>query len=221
MNGNTALDLVMARLVRSSDTSLRATARAEMNNLMHTALEMGPMPMWFLLDQDTSVSTAVGTETVAMPAGFLRFDDNLEVGGVFLYDTDITGPDKWVRLDRSGFNKMQDFYGDEDATGVPGVYDIVVDTAYLRPIPDGVYQLNVWGYFADSDVADAATTNLWLTHAADLLIATTAELLARVYLRNAELAVAMQEDIKRATIRLATANTAFMESMKMRAMGDD
>jgi len=126
-----------------------------------------------------------------------------------------------VRLDRSGFNKMQDFYGDEDATGVPGVYDIVVDTAYLRPIPDGVYQLKVWGYFADSDVADAATTNLWLTHAADLLIATTAELLARVYLRNAELAVAMQEDIKRATIRLATANTAFMESMKMRAMGDD
>ncbi|MBM3272838.1 hypothetical protein FJY94_06270 [Candidatus Kaiserbacteria bacterium] len=221
MNGNTALDIIMDRLARTS-TDMRASALREMNLLMHTKLEKGPSPPWFLLqDKQASMVTVNGQEYVALPSGFIRFDDDNEVGGLFLYDSAITGPDKWKALTRSGYNKMQNYYYGEDSGSVPEAYDLVMERVYLRPVPDAVYQLRILAYFADVDCVDAASTNLWLTHADDVLVAETAGHMARVHLRNPELAQSIEADRQAARDRVYRAHVAFIESMKSREMGDD
>lgn len=221
MDGNTALDIVMDRLARTS-TDLRARALREMNLLMHTKLEMGPSPPWFLLQDDQSTMvTVANVEYVALPTGFLRFDDDNEVGGLAIYDSTITGPDKWRWLPRSGYNKMQNYYYGEDSGSTPVVYDLAMNRAYLRPVPDAVYQLRIMAYFADTDCTDSAAANLWLTNAADVLIAETAGHMARVHLRNPELATSIDADRQAARDRVYRAHVAFIESMKSREMGDD
>jgi len=221
MDGNTALDIIMQRLTRTS-TDLRAAALLEMNLLMHSKLEMGPSPPWFLLQDDpTAMVTVANQEHVALPPGFLRFDDDNEVGGLFIYDATITGPDKWRELPRSSYNKMQGYFYGEDSGSVPQVYDLLMNRAYLRPVPDAVYQLRVMAYFADNDCVDGTSTNLWLTNAPDVLIAETAGHLARTYLRNPELAQSIEPDRQAARDRVYRAHVAFIESMKSREMGDD
>lgn len=221
MNGNDAIDMIMDRLNRT-DSALRSTILREMNLLMHSKLEMGPSPPWFLLaDDPTTMVTVAGQEWVTLPTGFLRFDDDAEIGGIFIYDSEITGPDRWQELPRSSYNKMQNYYYAEDSGSVPAVYDLVDDKAYFRPVPDDVYQLRIWGYFADTDCTDGATANQWLTKAPDVLIAETAHQVARVHLRNPELAQSMEPDRQAARDRVYRAHIAFIESMKSREMGDD
>lgn len=219
MNGNTAIDLVLSRLVRSG-SSLRASVLAEMNLLIHTRLEVGDFTPWFLFEDDTSLVTTANDEKVVLPAGFLRFDDDGNVGGMFYKDTNITTPDMWVPMTRGDYNKLQRDFSSYEAGGPPVAYDVLNGYLYLRPIPDGVYELRCMGYFADDDVADAATTTKWLTHAADWVVAEVAQFVANTYLRNYDLAQSLERARMEARGRVYTAHIAQIESMKSRAMGD-
>jgi len=216
MNGNTALDLVMQRLVRS-DTTLRSNLLREMNNLIHNRLEQGSFVPWFLLQDDTSATLVPDTETVTLPTGFLRFDDDAEVGGVWVQDTSLTTPDQWVQLTRQSYNAMKvKFASYEPAT--PTRFDILTTKLYFRPIPDVALSLRIMAYFADDDVADAAETTLWLTNAADLIIAETALVGASLYTRDANLIPVLAEERKVCLDRLERMHIARQEALQNRKM---
>lgn len=216
MNGNTALDIVMERLVRS-DAALRVSLLREMNNLIHNRLEQGTFIPWFLLQDNTSAVLVPDAETVVMPTGFLRFDDDGEVGGVWVEDTALTTPDQWVQLTRQSYNAMKVRFASYE-TATPTHFDSLTTKLYFRPIPDVALSLRIMAYFADDDVADAATTTLWLTNAADLVIAETALVGASIYTRDANLVPILAEERKLCLNRLQTMHIAFQEALQNRVM---
>lgn len=216
MNGNTALDLVMERLVRT-DASLRTSLLREMNNLIHNRLEQGLFIPWFLLQDDTSAELVPDQETVNLPAGFLRFDDDAEIGGVWVQDTTITTPDQWLPLTRQSYNAMKVKFSTY-APATPSRYDVLTSKLYFRPIPDVALSIRIMAYFADSDVEDAATTTLWLTNAADLIIAETALVGASIYTRDANLVPILAEERKVCLNRLEVMHIARQEALQNRKM---
>lgn len=219
MNGNTLLDIVMLRLVRT-DTVLRAALLAELNNLIHTRLEAGIFIPWFLQQDNQTVSTGISQEYVVLPTGFLRFDDDMEKGGVWYQDTTLTTPDQWVELTRSQYNRMKGLYADSVAA-VPELYDLMQGRIYLRPFPDAVYPLRILGMFADADIVDAATPTLWTQNASDLLISELTLVGATLYTRDSDLVEIAIAERNASMTRLRGAHTAIIESMQERTMGDD
>jgi predicted nuclease of predicted toxin-antitoxin system len=216
VNGNTALDIVMERLVRT-DAALRVSLLREMNNLIHNRLEQGMFVPWFLLQNNESLALTPDVETVVLPTGFLRFDDDAEVGGVWVEDTTITTPDQWVQLTRQSYNAMKVKFATYDPA-TPTRYDVLTAKLYFRPIPDVALNLRVMAYFADADVADAASTTLWLTYAADLIIAETALVGASIYTRDANLVPILAEERKLCLQRLETMHIARQEALQSRVM---
>ena len=219
MTGAQALDMVMLRLVRS-DSTTRAGLLLEMNQLIHTRLESGAFIPWFLYREDTSASTVANTETVAFPTGFIRFDDDMEIGGISYLDSTITTPDQYVPLVRIPGNKLKGLYADQ-IVSTPEAFDLSFAGIQFRPIPDASYALKIGAMFHDADVADDNNATLWLTHAQDLVIAETTLIGATLYTRDKDLVEIAMAERNASMARLRAAHTAFIESMQERMMGDD
>ena len=219
MTGTQLLDMVMLRLVRS-DSTLRAGLLLELNQLLHTRLEVSQFIPWFLYREDVSTVTVVGQETVEFPTGFIRFDDNMENGGAFYQNAALTVPDVWVPLIRGQYNEVKALYSDA-TTGVPAMFAMLGTKFHFRPIPDGVYPLKIAGMFRSPDITDTGDSHLWGTHAADLLLAELTLVGATLYTRDADLVQIAMAERNASMTRLRAAHTAFMESMQERNMGVD
>jgi hypothetical protein len=91
---------------------------------------------------------------------------------------------------------------------------------YLRPVPDDIYTLQIRYQAKDSAPADTGTTNLWLTYAADLLLAETGVVVASMHLQDDSLTAAMMKAAVEAKARLLVRHeTRRMETLD-RGKGD-
>jgi|TARA_R110000744_G_scaffold38382_2_gene87903 hypothetical protein len=99
---------------------------------------------------DDSINTVGGTETVTMPTGFLA------LRSLTLQTNPITI--------MQGFPDINSLYTTYPSTAQqqPRAYSIVgVNTIYLRPVPDGAYDLRIVYYKALDKLSASNTTN-WL-----------------------------------------------------------
>lgn len=96
--------------------------------------------------RDTTLTTVAGTRSYSVPAGFLAIK-RIEVNGTKLQPIDFREDDTLT-------------LNNADATqqGNPQFYSIWNDTIYLRPIPDAVYTVTIYGHKEAVLLTTASTT---------------------------------------------------------------
>lgn len=96
--------------------------------------------------KDTSTSTVAGTRAYAFPSNFIALK-RVEYNGIKLELSDFRDDD---RLTVQNSTTTQQ--------GTPSYYQIFAKQIYLRPIPDAVQTLTVYGYKEPTMLTTASTT---------------------------------------------------------------
>jgi len=88
--------------------------------------------------------TVAGVETVDYPSGIAR------VSGIWCRKSGST--ENWTKLRKASVDERLPDTGTATNRGMPSAYLIFAGKIYLLPIPDGVYDLNVFGHAAASNM---------------------------------------------------------------------
>jgi len=179
---------------------------AELPYVQEYILEAKEWLPWFLLKEDNSLATVVGTRAVALPADFLL---EVEEGGLYL-----TRNGEIVRkLRKMDFNVALEKLSGE---GEPEAYSTLGDSIQLFPIPTEVLGL-AFTYYAKGDLISG--TSKWYTHAGDVIAAEVGRILAEKHLKDHNTAAGFSADATKAWARLYNKHIAWEEINTVRVMG--
>lgn len=173
------IERVLKRLGNRSSEDLRAYAELEIQTKIQE-YEQGPLLPWFL-EIEQPLQAVVDTETVDLPADFLR---EVEGGGLRIQTVDGV----WQQLTKLPLDKMRKEVADEDS-GLPEAYAMLGSYIYLAPIPDSAYALRLVYYRRSVEFQDSADTATdWCAHATNLVVYGAAAQIAAAYILNDQLA---------------------------------
>ena len=178
-------------------------------------MEATPELPWFLLKYDSALTMTASTATSAVPSDFVLEDD---YGGMFGIDTVSNSATK--RIVKKDFDTLQGkktaFFNDAD---FPEFYALQNATFYWYPTPDKAYTYALWYYRADpTTISAGGVTNLWLTHAPNVLYNLAGFNIAR-YLRFPEVASLFEADYRAAHGQLIAKNEARRQAAMLSEMG--
>lgn len=194
------LDVWMSRLRSRKSVNLRADVVAEVNAAI-VDLERKPFIPWFL-EVNTPLTLALDSGNVALPANF-----SLEREGWRPYYV-LEGTVYYLTKRVEG-----KVVGHVTEKTSPQIYGIIGDTLEFRPLADQEYTLNFYYYArTDGGFADdgSAVSNLWLLNVPEWVFAKAAVIVARMHLRNEELA----RDMAQLEIRSKTDAYKYHEARK-------
>lgn len=129
---------------------------------------------WFLIAEDVSVAVTAGSQSVALPTGFIRFVEDEQLHYI---DTKLNS----VFLTKTPFDEATTYFNGTTA-GAPTAYTLRSASISVWPVPDIAYTLKC-SYYKRGTLLDSNITNAWLTYCPELLIA-LAGLLVAVDLEN-------------------------------------
>lgn len=206
MNGEDAIDLLKFRCARFTDNSIEAYALTELNAAQDRLEHDATLLPWFLISDLYEVAMPTSGHTIALPPDYL-----MAVDAEAVYARDLTvSPTVRYGLDRMKKDRLESNYKEYGAR--PQGYAILGETMHFRPAIENVgasdWQFEYRYYASESDIANDDTTNGWLTHAADLVIAEAGLWIANNYLRNDSAARAFAASKQEEKIRLLTFITA-------------
>ncbi len=202
------INLVAARLGNRSGLDSQITSELV---LAQVKLEKAPTLPWFLLTEDTSLTTVAATRTLATPAGFLR-----EFEEIPLRLTDADGEEHQL-VKQEYENLAEDSF--LASTGCPTHYDLVGGFWQFFPKPDAAYSLRSFHYAADTTLEGGEDPeNSWLEHAPDVMIGMTGVALA-MYLRDPEGVKLFAGEFALAMQRMHNETTARREAAHLAQMG--
>lgn len=186
MNFNTLIDTVLIKTGKWADTALRGYVTTELG-LVQKQLEQAPELPWFLFREQT---LSVSTSATALPAGFIRFEED----SCFVNYSNADGTLIWPEpLDLQSF---RDYATNFTTTGNIEAYALTSAQILVTPTPVSAVTLTLHAAFADTAPSDAASTNLWATHAEDVLIYNTASRIASDILQDGELSSTLDQRAK-------------------------
>lgn len=175
MNIEDAVQEVAYRLGNRNDLNTRI--KAEMGDIQEFTLEIVSVLPWWMITTDTDLATVAGTESISLPASFIR---ECEDSALWRYDATAEIP--WVELKKTETDVLRRSIGITlDDTGKPRAYALSGTLIRFAPVPDAVYPLKMRYYKRDTNARGLNTgeTNNWLTYAADLMIAETCVVMGR------------------------------------------
>jgi len=212
-----AVDIIMARLVQRTDTSLRDKIIAELVRAQDQ-LERGSFLPWFLLSESSETSTTADEERVGLPSNFLR---EYEDGALYLVKSDGS----WKELVKDDLDALRGLYPDNSKTGEPRYYSLTGQYFILKPVPDKIYPLRMRYYKQDSSLAGSYgdsnnIENQWLRYSPELLVGMAGEVIAGQYVFNAQLAQQFGQMAAAARVALYRQDVARQEVNASRTMGD-
>lgn len=159
---------------------------------------------WFLLQQDQTVSLVKGTQSYALPTGFLRVEDDFNVTSL-----EDGSSNKSVGPGFLPYDECLDLYGfTEEAK--PEAVAIRQSNLWFFPIPDAAYTFT-WHYYKKDAVLTSNVENEWLKNVPDLII-NMAGLRAATRARDPDSAAIFKAEAERWRSWLATEITARREA---------
>jgi hypothetical protein len=123
---------------------------------------------YFLIEENATLVTVAGTQTVALPTGFIKEVDGF--GLRYSYDGSVSPNVKFLK--KSSDSQIRAYYTDESGTvieGGPDQYILLKESIRIYPIPDAVYTL-YWDFYKEADSLTTNIENAWLEHNPDILI---------------------------------------------------
>lgn len=142
-------------------------------------LESGKSLPRFLVREDQTLTLVSGTHSVALPADFIRLDDE-----VLPYFTPANSDIPRFLKSVSFVDGVVSQFSQATTVEAPSIFVVRADTLDFITTADVSYTLT-WNYFAKAEVLDTDVENLWLKFAPDWLIAEAGKRLARDF-RDAE-----------------------------------
>ena len=213
-----AVQIIKDRLQRGSSTSLDASIVTEMQYVQQYVLEADAFLPWFLINDysDASFVTVADTETVAVPAGFLR---EVEAGALWIEAAADDNNIPWKRLQKDMYEALRasTLY---EATGKPKTFALLGSSLYLKKTPDAAYLLR-WLFFKADTVLSTNIENNWLKYAADWLLNETGTIMAANYIRDPEMTQIFAAQALRARKRVMVDDEARKHANTHYSMGDD
>jgi len=212
MTRDEAVTRIIQRLGKRVD--LQTTIETEIVNVQTDVLEGNEWLPWFLMSGLEDLATVADTQEVAVPTGFLSEDE--EEGALWRYDASNTD------------NVMQELKKDDvrilvarhPGSGIPLSYALRGEQFLLFPTPDAIYPLKLACYLRDAPLT-SNITNLWLTHAATLVIEETCYLVATEIMKDLANAPVFRTAADKAWAKLYKRHIARREAGGMRMMGED
>ena len=210
-----AVDLIMSRLGKRSDSALRVDVISEMTFVQDVLLEGGIFLPWFLLSESATTTTTADDERVQLPSAFLG---EWEEGA--LYRVPDTGND--IQLIKDDYEALKGRY---TGTGAPTHYDLAGDYFYLKPTQDAAYTIKMRYYQRATSLAgtygDATNIeNLWLKWASDVFIGEVGVIIAGQVLQMPKAVLQFTKQAQSGWARLRIKDTSVRETNKERSMGD-
>lgn len=144
----------------------------QMRSQQEEVLEQGSTLPWFLISTVQDLTTVADTETLAIPSDFLL---EVEEAALWFFDSGQDTGSQWRQMPKAFLDEIKT---DATATwsdliiGAEPAYALVNKLFYFSPVPDAANTLKFMYYAQDTQLT-SNITNLWLTHAADLLMAQT------------------------------------------------
>jgi hypothetical protein len=126
-------------------------------------LEQGKSLPWWLKEEDAALTLSAGSNTIALPEGFIRVDtpDPLRY---------VDGEDSTQFIPWRGFAHAKKAYDGVEASG-PSVAVLRENDIYIFPTADAEYDL-LWSYYKHSDALDEddIEDHPWLVNCPDAII---------------------------------------------------
>lgn len=198
------IDRVALRLGSRTNPALRPKIVIEVNAAIEL-LEQASFLPWFLQDYDTTLATITSTDTINLPANFLR---EIEEAKPWFVDTENDN-------DRVELKKREvDFItkrNRSDVLSYPQVYAIRNTKMLIGPACDRIYTINFPYYKASGNpLADngSAATNPWLIKASAWVLNLAGSIVAGLHLQNPKLAQQLQGYAGAARTEMLKSHTA-------------
>lgn len=135
-------------------------------------LEKGKTLPKFLLRESQALVLASGTNSVALPAGFLRIDDD---NPPYFFASATSSP-TFVSMKRNYREALEANYSDSPSgPQVAVIRNSVIDFIVTA---DQTYNM-VWGYYKAADLLTTNIENVWLANASEWLIGEAGSRIAR------------------------------------------
>lgn len=175
MNRDGAVALMKQRLARFTGSVLDAYVIGELQ-AAQIRLEEAEFLPWFLrLSEQLSVNK--GDRLIDLPTGFL-----LEIDGELPYCTRVSdGAARYLEKKDIRFLRART---NPSVEAAPRYYMLRTSKIDFGSPADAAYTLDMEYYTQDSLLTSGTSTNLWLRHAPDYLIAEAGIVLAGNYLKN-------------------------------------
>lgn len=214
MNRTEIVNLVLGRCGRrEGDTYLQTQAKSELG-LIQDRLELGAFMPWFLLSDETDLSSTANTRAMDLPASFLREYEDYKL---FRYDAAADRP--YISMNKDEYDYLQSRYGESEA-GIPLEYSLSGEQFDLFPTPDAAYPFK-WRFFEKQDaLSDSVLENGWTRNAAGLLVAELGTVMAGLYLQNKGLLAAFTTEVLREHARLLAFDEARKQALRDAMRGD-
>lgn len=214
MNFNTILDQIASKTGNWADSTLRAVALADLQ-LVQDELEKASDLPWFLY-REQSITIAATTTATNLPTGFIRFDSEFS----YLKQT-VDNRAKFVIP--LPMEKFVEYAAWANSTADRIVAYALTSTQLLSaPALVSDVDLSIYAAFKDSTIpSDAASTNLWATHAPQVLIYETAARVAGEHLQDYDLAARLNMRAQAAWTVLKTHSDAYKYSHLDWVMGGE
>lgn len=211
-----AVHLLMGRF--GNIPRLKARIEGEMRFVHKEVLEKDPqIRPWFLLPSSPQnfVLTANQHDT-ALPSGFLG---EYEYGS-FFYPSTVSSNFPFLQMTKQDYEVLFARFGDQTGSEeVPTHYAIVGKTFHAFPIPTAAVTLKSFFYTETAALRNDAS-NIWLTDAADWLIAESGLRLAMYHTKDSEMQALFAADVQRAKDRIEGENVE-RERVNVNAMMSD
>lgn len=165
MTRDEAVALIARRL--GNRTDLDSSIVSEMQLAQMELEEDSELRPWWLLSEMASTTTADEEMRILLPDDFLAEYEN---GALWLYTATADSDKRWTGLDKKFLDDAIQTYDDEP--GEPEVYARAGNYFRVFPLPDDEYTVKMLYYKKGTELT-TDITNVWLTHAADLLMGKT------------------------------------------------
>lgn len=212
-----AVDLLMKRLGRQKDLTLRDDIILEMVTVQANILEGDTFNPWFLVSEEATSATITGDERVLLPADFIAL---WQYGTLHRYDAALADP--YIEMVRDDWDEISIALNYSD---VPTHWDLAGPYFLMRPLADDVYPLKFYyirrgldlsGIYGDTNNVQ----NVWLEHAVDWFLGEVGMIIAEQHLQfKPDRVKRFESQAARGRTRVMFKNIAMEEALKCRIMG--
>lgn len=202
--------LLQQRLGSRDDLETRI--KTEVTLVQATILEgTGAFKPWFLQSDITTLVTVAGNSTVAYPTDYLsELEDNM----LWYQDSGET----WHKLNKKSHDYILEKALDP---GAPRYFSVGASSFFLGPEPDAAYSLRFRYYHKDTVLSADGDTNLWLTHAPDLMLAEVGAIIAKYHTQDVARMELFANDAAIARQRLFVLHEAKQNVNRVYTFGED